>query len=289
MQIHGALQFEGVFGDLSDLAQFLAYVLGGIWRTDLAAAPVQEIIAVSAVESFGRVGGEARVATAGGTFDGLQPVQQPAVMRHHVLDVVNVFQAAFDLKGSHSGLQQGLKIFALVEVADREQVFVAEQSLAFSIHQRVEVAAGLGALSAVAAASADGVTQVALPAVADAQRAVDEGLQLQAGGGADLTDLLQAEFTSQDGALETHFFKEGHPLGGVVVHLGAGKQWDGRQVTFEQPGVLDDQGVRATLIDLLDQGQRVFDLIVAEQGVDHHVDFSPVAMRVADKLVNVGG
>ena len=38
------------------------------------------------------------------------------------------------------------------------------------------------------------------------------------------------QYTGEDGAAETDLFQEGHFGGGVVVHLGAGKKWDRRQV-----------------------------------------------------------
>ena len=73
----------------------------------------------------------------------------------------------------------------------------------------------------------------------------------------------------------------------MVVHLRAGKQSDGRQVAFEQSGVLDDEGVGAAFVDLADEGERGGDLGVMQQGVEGHVHPGPIAVSVIDQLRDV--
>ena len=154
------------------------------------------------------------------------------------------------------------------------------QRFAVTVQQGVALAAGLGALAAVAAAPAQGIAQIALPAVTDAQRAVDEGLQLQAGLRADLSDLRQGQLARQDGALEADLFQEGHPFRGVVVHLRAGKQRQGRQLRFQQPDILDDQGVHPGLVQLVSQRSRLRQFFIIQQGVERGIHPGAVAVGV---------
>ena len=66
-------------------------------------------------------------------------------------------------------------------------------------------------------------------------------------------DLIQVQLPGQDDSLKTHLFQKGRPLRCVVVHLGAGDQGQGRQVAFQQAGVLDDQAVDADPVQFVNQ------------------------------------
>ena len=71
------------------------------------------------------------------------------------------------------------------------------------VSQRVTLAAGLGALPAITAPPADGVAQVALAAITNANRAMREAFKLNRGGSlADGANLLQREFPRQNRALK---------------------------------------------------------------------------------------
>ncbi len=182
---------------------------------------------------------------------------------------------------------------AQVQVAQREEVAVRDEDPALGVDQAVAAAAGLGALAAVAAPSADGVAHVALPAVRDTQRPVDETLELQGGAGADGPDLVQAQLAGQDDAPEANGFQEGDPRGGVVVHLGAGDEGQGREVRFEQAHILDDGGVDANVVEPVQQANGLGQLVVVEQGVDGDIDPRPVAVGVphqsGDVLERIAG
>jgi hypothetical protein len=144
-----------------------------------------------------------------------------------------------------------------VQVSQRKQVLVSGNRLAVAVDEAVSAPAGLGALAAVAAAPADGIAHVALPTVAHAQRAVDKGLQLDGGASADGPDLGQAQLAGEDHALDADLLQERHPLGGVAVHLRAGDERDGWQIALEQAHVLDDGGVHAYVVELVDQAHRL--------------------------------
>ena len=109
---------------------------------------------------------------------------------------------------------------------------------------------------------------------------MDKGLQLDRGAGADGADLVQAQLAGQDHAPDADLLQKGHPLGGVVVHLRAGDQGDGRQVAFQQAHVLDDDGVDAQLVELVDQAHGLGQLVVVEQRVDGDVHPRPVGVGV---------
>ena len=65
-------------------------------------------------------------------------------------------------------------------------------------------AAGLRTTAAVAAAFVEVLTHVALAAVAHAEGTVDEGLEVDRGGLADGTHLLQGSLAGQDDASEPY-------------------------------------------------------------------------------------
>src|SRR5512143_265033 len=98
------------------------------------------------------------------------------------------------------------------------------------VDERILAAARLRTLPTVATASADGVTERALTAHADAQGAVNEELQLDGGGRPDGADLAKVQLAGEDGAGKTDVLQERHALGRVVVHLRAGDQRQGRQI-----------------------------------------------------------
>ena len=264
---------------------FLAHHLRGGRERDRLGATVEEIGGVAAIERLARVGREADMGCArrapGKTGPAQGGIQPRAVMRDQVGDVRQVLQPPLDLERGDAGVQQRREMLGQVEIPQREQVAPLGQDAAAGVQQPVRLPAGLGALAAVAAAPAEGVAQAALAAVADAEGAVDEALQLDRGSGlADGPDLVEAELAGEDGAAETDLLQEGHLGGGVVVHLGAGDERQRRQVAFEQAGVLDDQAVGPDLVELPGQPLRLRELAVGENRVDGDVDASPVLVGV---------
>ena len=80
---------------------------------------------------------------------------------------------------------------------------VLAENAPIRVAQRVTLAARLGALPAIAAPPADGVTQVALAAITDADRAMREAFKLNRGGAlADGANLVKREFPRQNRALK---------------------------------------------------------------------------------------
>ena len=132
---------------------------------------------------------------------------------------------------------------AVVEVFQAEEMPIFNQHVAVGVEEVVGQTAGLGTSATVGAAVADKLTQIAPPAVADTQGAVDEKLQRHGGLLPDFTDLLEAQFTTEDDLTKSQTFKLLHLLNGEVVALRAGMERNGRQVEVEELHVLHDEGI----------------------------------------------
>jgi hypothetical protein len=76
--------------------------------------------------------------------------------------------------------------------------------------------------------------------------------------------------------------------GRADVALGGGVQVDGRQVQFQQAHVLDDEGVHAGVVKLVDQLARRFQLGVVQDGVEGGVDAGVVAVGECRQAGDVG-
>ena len=222
---------------------------------------------------------EAR-ARSGRPVDDL--VQQQPVVSGDVLDVVRVLVAPLDLEGLHPGVDQGLEVRALVVVLERQQVLVEGDDAALLVLQGIGQATGLGAVAAVGAASGLGMADVALAGEGDAQGAVDEVLDQGVGGhgGAHGRDLRDGQLPGQDDLGEAHLGQEPRLLRGADVALGGGVQVDGREVQLQEPQVLDDEGVHAGVVEVLDQAAGGLQLVVVEDGVEGDVDAGVEAVGV---------
>ena len=111
---------------------------------------------------------------------------------------------------------------------------IPDQHVSLGIGEVIAPPAWLRAFPAIAATTTHRVAQIALAAVADAQRPVHECLQLDglcrvANG----PDLSKRQLAGEDGAANADLLQEPNALGRRVVHLGAGDKGDGGQVTFE--------------------------------------------------------
>jgi len=111
-------------------------------------------------------------------------------------------------------------------------------------------AAGPGAGTAVAAASAQKGAHHALAAYAHAQRTVDKHLHLDGAGGADVADLLQGQFARKDHAVVAKLCQLSGALGRVDAHLGGAVQMQRGGDAFDQlrgGKVVGNNGVGARL------------------------------------------
>jgi hypothetical protein len=135
------------------------------------------------------------------------------------------------------------------------------------------------------------VADVALSAVGDAQRAVDEefqGASRRIGGGADGGDLFEIELARQHDLTQPHVLQETGLFRRADVGLGAGVKLDRRKIEFQQAHVLNDQGVDAGLVQLNDLLARRLQFVVAQDGVEGDEHARVVAVRVRRQSGDVG-
>ena len=165
---------------------------------------------------------------------------------------------------------------------------VAKKGAAVGGDEVVAAAAGLRAATAVAAAAYEVLAEVALAAVAHAEGAVDEGLELEAGGLADGAHLVERGLAGKDDATEAYRLHELDAFHSGVVTLGAGVKLDGRQVALEEAEVLQDEGVDTGVVELAYHGDCGLQFVVEKQRVDSGVDAGAVEVGIAHQGVDVG-
>ena len=286
---------EFIVADLADVADGEPRILRRIERADVVAATADEVVGEFAVEVLLRVGGEGKRGAARGRAREFrtaldQRVEQRAVVGGDVLHVAHVLVATLDLEAADAGVDQRFEVGALVVVLHRQHMLVVRDDAPFHVGDLVRQSAGLRAVAAVGAAPGVGVADVALAAVGDAQRAVDEEFQggLGSRGGADGGDLSEVELACEDDLGEPHVLQEAGFFRGADVGLGAGVQLDRRQVEFQQAHVLDDQRVDAGVIQLPDLPARRLQFVVGEDGVEGDEHARVEAVRMRHQSGNVG-
>ena len=135
---------------------------------------MDEIVGEATVERLLRVHLE-RVGTVANRGLGIfrpafkDGVELLTVVGRHILHIIRVFQPTFDLEAGDAGIQQLLKMGAVVQVFQAEQVFAFNQHLTLRVEQIPWQSAGLGTGAAVGRAVADILAQIALSTVADTQ------------------------------------------------------------------------------------------------------------------------
>ena len=216
-----------------------------------------------------------------------QGIEQRAVVRGDVLHIAQVLVPAFNLEAAHARVHQRRQIGALVVVLHGEHVFVVGHKAAFVINHLVGQAAGLAAFTPVGTASCVGVADIALAAVGNAQRAMHKKLQCAVGLGANRADLLECQFSRQHDLGQPHILQKACFLGRADIGLGTGMQLDGGQVDFQQPHVLDDERIYASVIQLPGQFAGGFQFIVTQNGVQGDEDAAVEAVCMAGQPRNV--
>ena len=139
-------------------------------------------------------------------------------------DVLRPLHPSLDLDAGHAHLVQ------LLQMTGQRHILQGQQRAVRLVAPAVAQAAGLGAQAAVAAPAADDGGEKALAGVAHALRAVNKGLDLNGGVGADVGDLVGGQLprqhrpgAAQVGALahavEVH---HAHLSAGMDGHVGGG-------------------------------------------------------------------
>ena len=146
----------------------------------------------------------------------------------HEARILGALHAAFYLHAGDTCVLNFLKSLDKAVILERKRVAVGHSAGHGVLH-----AAGLGAHAAVAAAAADERGHVALSRVAEAQRAVDEYLRLDARMLCDKLYLLKRQLTREHSACQPHLGRGLDACKIVYAHLGAGVQRDIRHGASE--------------------------------------------------------
>ena len=218
---------------------------------------------------------------------GLKPfpgaVQGLAVGAHGAVDVFRALETPLDLEAPHTGPDQPRQQRQGHQVLGREQVVEVSLAAQRAVHQQaIGQTAGLGALAAVGGAAAPGLAGEALAAVADAERAMHEGLQFDVHRPGDGRDLIDRQLPAHHHPAHAQRFGEAGPLGVGDGHLGAGVEGQmgcGRARQARHPDVLHDEGVHPAARGMpylsLDLGQ----FFVEDQGVEGEIAAAAVGME----------
>ena len=233
-------------------------------------------------------------------------------------DARNVFrrlEAALDFEGGDAGARQLPQHVEAGEVLRREEV-VAPAQLDFVAvgDEFVGHPAGLRALAAIGAASAERLAGEALAGVSHAERAVDENLDRQWGmgngewgiGGRDgsgarlrnsqfaihnFSDLLDGTLPRQHHEVAAQLAGEGHARRAGDGHLRAGVDGEVRREPADEPGdahVLHDGGVHPGGDDAAEISFGVGQLVGEDKGVESDVAFHAAPVEKLHEPGQVG-
>ena len=192
----------------------------------------------------------------------LHAVQHSPVDPGHYRHIFRPLHPALDFQGGDAHVPQ------LPQVVQQAVVLQAQGVLGFKTTVAVVHAAGLGTAAPVAAAAADDAGEVALAGVAHTQGPVNKYLDLDGAHGADLGDLLPAQFPGQDHPADAHVRRLEDAGDGVDSHLRGSMD---RHLACPGPAqshqteILDDEGVHACLCGGVDDAQRLVHLPIQHQ------------------------
>ena len=100
--------------------------------------------------------------------------------------------------------------------------------------------------------------------------------------------LVQSEFARKHHAAHARLLLKLHLSGCEVVELGAGMKWQRWKKLVQQSGVLNNHGIHAGIVELMNQGHCFGHLLVGEQGVHCAIHPGPELVRVGCQRRDVG-
>ena len=176
---------------------------------------VHEVFCVATVKTFLRIGrkGESTHSVRGArelraTCN--DAIQCLTVVCGDVFDVLNVFQAPFDLKGGNARVNQRFKVIRLIAVFEAQDVCIASEHLAFERGDIVGEAAKLCALSTVSTATCHGLRDIALSRVTYAKRTMNKGFDTRGFERcATASNFAEGKLTGEHHLRKAHRFQKG--------------------------------------------------------------------------------
>ena len=232
--------------------------------------------------------GEAAAGEGGLQLPGLLPAGSPLLIQQTAIDpcdhrhIFRPLHAALQLQARHAHLFQLLHIVRQVGVLQAQGM--ASGGL---FVDAVGQAAGLGAGSPVAAASADHGAHFALTRVAHAQGPVPEHLDFRGTAPGYGVDVPAAQLPGQHHPLQAQLRRPARPAQGVQAHLSAGVEGNiGRNFPGQPPDapVLDENGVHPHVRGFFQGLGGGRQLPVRHQGVQGQIHLHPPQMAVGHGL-----
>ena len=277
---------------LRHLAQPLAHSLRRVERGDPSTLAVEVVLRLASRKTLGRVGRKARRGLPHrGTLQvrtlpqGL--IQGTAVGRHHVADIIFVFQTALDFEGGDTGIQQLAQAVFEAQILQREEVFIDHNRAATAIRQIPLQAAGLAASASVAAAGGrHRAGEEAATAIPHADGSVYEALHLGRGRLGNGSNLTKREGPFQNHTAESRLAQEAGQLGGAHLHLGRGVHLTPQPHTAVGH-ILHNEGIDPRLQELAGLGFGLPKLLLPDQGVHRGIDPHAVAMGIGHRTANL--
>ena len=186
---------------------------------------------------------------------------------------------ALQLQGDNAHFFNGLHIVDQAVVLQAQGVLVLPAGVA------VALTTGLGAAAPVAGPGTNHGGEITLAGVAHTQGSVAENFNFNGGVGADVLNLVPAQFPAEDhppdshgGAhLDTGQVVYGHLGGAVDRHMGRNLA-----AQLHHAPVLDDKGVHTRLGGGADQIAQLLHLPVGNQGVEGQVNLNPPDVAVLE-------
>ena len=211
-------------------------------------------------------------------------------MPDDILHIGSILQTAFDLERSDAGRHQVGHAAVETDILRRKKRLVADKDMPFGIRQVIAGAAGLRTGTAIGTAAGQVLAQIALAAVSDTKRAVNEELQAAAfrHGGADGPDLFERQLALEHQARKAERRELPRPLRRPDGRLRGSVQLHRRQVKGEQAQVLDDEDIDTRFVQVPHQPMGIRKFIPLQERVDRRMDLDPVQMRITAQPGDVG-
>ena len=198
--------------------------------------------------------------------------------------VLGTLHPSLELDGSDAEACQ------IVQLRDEAVVAQGKRIALLSATEAVGQAAGLRALSAVAAAAADDGGKIALPRIAHTQRPMGKYFNFNRAVFADVGNVLAPKLTRQNDAAAAHFRRLQNAVEVVDAHLRAGVHLHGGRQSAAEPygaGILHDEGVDTGLGGLPHQFLHLRSFPIGRQRVDRQMHAHAANVAVAHRLAQL--
>ena len=213
-----------------------------------------------------------------------------AIDRRNRRDVLRRLHAPLDLERCDIGFDEPVDHLDTAKVTRAEQILSLVRELpAIRVHEPVGQTTGLGAQTAIRAASADERGEQALTRLADAQRAVDEHLEVNAELGK-LGNLFDGKLAGKRDTRATQTRGKLDAAFAAHVHLRRGVQLELGQLTTQhghEADVLHDGGIDSRFGGIRDHRKDIVHLAGKHEGVGREIDTGAAQMGVTTRSTQV--